>query len=138
MKRSTFIVCLFPVIFAMGLTAPMIQAQHYPTHPIQLVIIGGPGDASDITARLLAEELSKILKTQVVPLNKPGAGTITATDFVAKSKKDGYTILYGSNSSVYSKASNPEQVPFDPIKDLEPLGLHVFYPSVICVQAEAH
>jgi tripartite-type tricarboxylate transporter receptor subunit TctC len=137
MKRSTFIVCLFPVIFAMGLTAPMIHAQHYPNHPIQLVIIGAPGDASDITARLLIEELNKTLKIQVVPLNKPGAGTILATDFVAKSKKDGYTLLYGANSILYTKAVNPENVPCDQINDLEPLGLHVFYPSVICVQAEA-
>jgi tripartite-type tricarboxylate transporter receptor subunit TctC len=57
---------------------------------------------------------------------------------VAKSKKDGYTLLYGITSGVvYSPAFNPETTPYDPIRDLEPLGLHVFFPTAISVQAEA-
>ena len=61
-----------------------------------------------------------------------------ATDFVVKSKKDGYTILYGnSGGAAYAKAAHPADVPYDAIKDLEPLGLHLFLPSVIYVQAES-
>jgi tripartite-type tricarboxylate transporter receptor subunit TctC len=60
------------------------------------------------------------------------------TDFVAKSKKDGYTLLYGITSGVvYSPAFSPETTPYEPIRDLEPLGLHVFFPTCISVQAEA-
>ena len=52
-----------------------------------------------------------------------------------KGKKDGYTLLYvGPSALVYAMASNPEQVPYDPFKDLEPLGLHCFIPTVIAVQ----
>ena len=60
------------------------------------MIVAGPGDASDITARLLVDELNKISNVPVVPLNKPGAASTLATDFVVKSKKDGYTLLYGN------------------------------------------
>jgi tripartite-type tricarboxylate transporter receptor subunit TctC len=102
------------------------------------VIVAGPGDASDLTARLLVDELNKILNVPVIPINKPGAASTLATDFVAKSRKDGYTLLYGNTSgTVYAKASNPENVPYDPIKDLEPLGLHVFFPDVISIQADS-
>jgi len=138
MRRFIFMASLFLFVYGVALKIQTIEAQTYPTHPIQLVLVAGPGDASDVTARLLIEELNKILNIPVIPLNKPGAAATLATDFVAKSKKDGYTLLYGNTSgTVYAKASNPDVVPYDPIKDLEPLGLHVFFPDVISVQAEA-
>jgi len=60
------------------------------------------------------------------------------TDFVAKSKKDGYTLLYALSSGlIYNPAFNPGSVPYDPIRDVEPLGLHVSFPTVISVQSES-
>jgi tripartite-type tricarboxylate transporter receptor subunit TctC len=138
MKKFTYLITLFPILCALTIGATTLQAQSYPSYPIRMAIVAGPGDASDTTSRLLGEELSKILKTPIIPINKPGAGSTLATDFVVKSKKDGYTILYGnSGGAAYAKAANPEDVPYDPIKDLEPLGLHLFLPSVIYVQAES-
>lgn len=128
----------FLSVFGLGIGVPVLHAQSYPQYLIQLVIPGAPGDAADIAARSVAEELSKILKTSVVPINKPGGAATVGTDFVAKSKKDGYTLLYGITSGVvYSPAFSPETTPYDPIRDLEPLGLHVFFPTGISVQAEA-
>jgi len=124
---------IFLITFGMN-----VQAQPYPSYPIQLVIPGAPGDGTDIAARLFAEELAKILKVSVVPLNKPGASATLGTDMVVKSKKDGYTILYANTSAVvYAKASEPDAVPYDPVKDLEPLGFHTFFPTVICLRTEA-
>jgi len=138
MRHFILIFSLFLLVLGVGLQSPTLQAQPYPTHPIQLVIVAGPGDASDVTARLLIEELNKILNVSVVPVNKPGAASTLATDFVVKSKKDGYTLLYGNSSgTIYAKASNPENVPYDGIKDLEPLGVHLSFPDVISIQAEA-
>ena len=138
MRYFILIVSFILVNYTLGLTTQTLQAQPYPTHPIQLVISAGPGDASDITARFLVDELNKILNVPVVPINKPGAASTLATDFVIKSKKDGYTLLYGNTSgTVYAKATNPENVPYDPTKDLEPLGLHVSFPTVISLQADA-
>jgi len=115
-----------------------LQAQPYPAHPIQLVIPGAPGDAVDIAARSAADELAKILKVPIVPLNKPGGGSILGTEFAVKSKKDGYTLLYALSSGlIYNPAMNPDSVPYDPIHDLEPLGMHVNFPTVISVRADS-
>jgi tripartite-type tricarboxylate transporter receptor subunit TctC len=68
-------------------------------------------------------------------LDKPGASSTLGTDFVAKSKKDGYTMVYANTSAVvYARATNPEAVPYDPAKDLEPLGLHCFFSLTVTVQ----
>ena len=136
MRRSTMTVCLFLVLCGLWSGLRTLHAQSFPSHPIQLVIPAAPGDGGDIAARVLMEELTKILKTPIVAVNKPGAAAGVGTDFVAKSKKDGYTILYGiSAGTIYSPALNPETVPYDPIRDLEPLGFHAFFPCIFSVQA---
>ncbi len=96
------------------------------------------GTTSDIHGRIFVEELKKILKTDIFVVNKPGASMTVGTDFVVKSKKDGYTLLYTPATGItYSKALEPEIVPYDPIKDLEPLGLHAFFPVGIAVRDSA-
>jgi tripartite-type tricarboxylate transporter receptor subunit TctC len=92
----------------------------------------------DTMARMLAQELEKILNVKVIPNNKPGASTVLATDAVARGKKDGYTLLYTSASSlVFVPITNPEVVKYDPFKDVEPLGLHWFSPTTITVRADS-
>ncbi len=138
MRRLIVWLGVFFVLNVFCIGAQTLRAQPYPSHPIQLVIPGAAGDAGDIAARLLMEELTKILKTPIVAVNKPGGAAAVGTDFVAKSKKDGYTLLYGiSAGTVYSPAVNPNTTPYDPIRDLEPLGFHVFFPCMFSVQSEA-
>jgi tripartite-type tricarboxylate transporter receptor subunit TctC len=135
MRPFIFITCLVAIICVLGITAPTIHAQPYPNRPIQLIVPMGPGAACDTTGRLLAEELGKILGQPVIVANKVGASTTLGTDLVVTSKKDGYTLLYGITSGIiYAKITNPEIVPYDSFKDLEPLGLHVFLPLAIGVQ----
>lgn len=134
MKRFTIAVCLISVVYVLGLTTSTIQAQPYPSRTIQLVIPMPPGGFMDIIGRGLAEELGKILGTQLIVLNKPGASMTLGTDAVVRSKKDGYTIVYTNTSAiVYARVTNPETVPYDPVKDLEPLGFHLFFPQIIAV-----
>jgi tripartite-type tricarboxylate transporter receptor subunit TctC len=112
-----------------------VQAQPYPSRPIQLVVPNVPGSVLDISARLFAEELGKILGTPVVAINKPGASGTLGTDVVVKSKKDGYTLAYTNVAAlVYARVLNPETVPYDSTKDLEPLGLHLYFPIAVTVQ----
>jgi tripartite-type tricarboxylate transporter receptor subunit TctC len=112
-----------------------LHAEPYPNRPIQLIIPLVAGSTMDTNARLLAEELGKILGTQVVPMNKPGASLTLGTDAVAKGRKDGYAIAYtGSAAIVYTRILDPKTVPYDPGKDLEPLGLHCFTPLAAAVQ----
>jgi tripartite-type tricarboxylate transporter receptor subunit TctC len=117
--------------------AYMAEAQQFPSRPIQVIIPLGPGSATDIHGRILAEELKNILKAEIIVVNKPGASMTIGTDLVVKSKKDGYTIGYVPTTAITAKAVEPEIVPYDPLKDLEPLGLHAFFPVVIAVSHDA-
>jgi len=72
------------------------NAQTYPDRPVKLVVGFPPGGPTDIMARLFAHKLSEGFKASFVVENRPGAGTTIATESVAKSKPDGYTILAAS------------------------------------------
>ncbi|OGP64731.1 MAG: hypothetical protein A2169_01810 [Deltaproteobacteria bacterium RBG_13_47_9] len=135
MKRSILIIGLFLIICGLITGVSTIKAQTFPNRPIQLVVPNVPGSIMDITGRILAEELEKILGVQIIVMNKPGAAMTLGTEAVVRSKKDGYTLSYtGSSATVYARVTNPETVPYNPEKDLEPLGLHLFLPQTIAVQ----
>jgi len=113
-------------------------AQRYPDHAITMVLPMAPGDALDICGRLAAEELSKLLKVPVIPVNKPGASATVGTDAVVKAKKDGYTILSTNSASlINTKILQPEIVPYDPFKDLAPLGLFNNGVFVLAIRSDA-
>jgi tripartite-type tricarboxylate transporter receptor subunit TctC len=81
--------------------------------------------------------MAKVLNTSVLPINKTGGAGMAGADFVAKGKKDGYTILYINSNIIYAYAANPENVPYDPFQDLEPLCLAVSVPLLLAVQPES-
>lgn len=115
-----------------------VAAQGYPSGAITLVIPLSPGDAADVAGRTMAEELAKLLKVPVVPVNRPGAGMVIGTDSVVKAKKDGYTILITPNAALVSgRILNPETVTYDPAKDLTMLGLAARTPVILTVRGEA-
>ena len=135
MKRSILAVGLFLIVYGLGAGVSPALAQPFPNRPIQLIIPNVSGSIMDINSRVVSDELGKILGTQIVVLNKPGAATTLGADAVARSKKDGYTLGYLSSSSlIFSRILNPETVPYDPFKDFEPLGLHLFNPLTVTVQ----
>lgn len=138
MRSLMTVICRVSTICLTGLFSAILGAQTYPNRPIQVVIPMAAGSGTDIHGRILMEELKKILNTSIVVVNKPGAFMTLGTDAVAKSRKDGYTLLYGPATGItYSKALEPDTVPYDSIRDLEPLGLHAFFPVVIAVPANA-
>jgi tripartite-type tricarboxylate transporter receptor subunit TctC len=135
MKGFFLVVGLLIIFLGVVAGTPAVQAQPYPNRPIQLIIPIPAGGGGDVNARLLLEDLGKTLGTQVVAVNKPGAADTVGTDATAKSKKDGYTIGYTSSAAlVYARIINPENVHYDPIKDFDHLGLHVFFPLAVAVQ----
>ena len=136
MKHSNAFLLL--LAFALGVFGGAAEAQPFPQRPVQLIIPNVAGSIIDINARILSDEIGRLIGTQLVPMNKPGAAMTLGTDLVARSKKDGYTIGYvGSTSIVYSRILNPEIVPYDPNKDLSPLGLHLFNVLGVNVQADS-
>jgi len=129
---------LLATVVLVASATPHAAAQSYPSGPITLVIPLAPGDATDVAGRTMAEELAKLLKVPVVPVNRPGAGMAIGTDSVVKAKKDGYTILLTPNAAVVSaRILNPESVTYDPVKDLTPLGLTTRTPILVAVREDA-
>ncbi len=133
--------CFFVLlsVLVIGLCALSVSfAAGYPDRPIQMIIPNVAGAQMDITGRLIAEELGLILGQKIIANNKPGAGTVLGTEAAIRAKKDGYTLLYSSAGAfVYSPASNPEVVKYDPVRDAEPLGLHFFFPHMVSVRSDA-
>lgn len=114
------------------------RAQGYPRSPISMVIPLAPGDATDVAGRAMADELSRQLKVPVVAVNRPGAGGAVGTDSVVKAAKDGYTIVLANNAALtFRRVLEPENVTYDPMKDLAPLGLSSRIPSVIAAAPDA-
>lgn len=104
----------------LALVSPGTQAQ-YPNKPIRLVAPFGPGSASDTFLRILSEPLSRALGQPVVVDNRPGALTALATEQVAKSAADGYTVLAATNSIVANPAGVLRSVSYDPFRDFTPI-----------------
>ena len=114
------------------------QAQSFPTGPISVVVPLAPGDAADTTARALGEELSRLLKTPVLLVNRPGAGGAVGTNGVVQAKKDGHTILFAQNSALTFRAVlDPQSVTYDALRDLVPLGVASRTPSLLVVRSDA-
>ena len=135
-KTAAFLIGIVLAFCLVGWTQPL-KAQTYPTQPIQMVIPMAPGDTVDLSGRAIAMEMTKILKTPVITINKPGGGSTIGANLVAKAKKDGYTILFANSNIYYAPAMDPDTVPYDPLKDLEPLCLAVSVPLTIPVQADS-
>ena len=107
-------------------------AAQYPTRAVKIVVPATPGGAIDLIARTLAEKLTVSLGQPVVVENKPGASNNLGTDFVAKSPPDGYTLVIVASSHATNKHLF-RQMPFDPIKDFEPVVYTHVVPLLLAV-----
>ena len=119
-----------------ALLAWAAHAQDYPNRPIRLVVPFSPGGSTDGISRHLAQKLTAALGQPVVVENKAGAGGTLGTDLVAKSKPDGYTLLFVATSTAINQALFTN-LPYDTMKDLEPVihlvnlsGVLVVHPDV--------
>jgi tripartite-type tricarboxylate transporter receptor subunit TctC len=108
-------------------------AQDYPTRNVTFIVPTGPGAATDLLARILAPQLGERLGKPFVVEDKPGAGTLTASNAVAKSTPDGYTILMGTSTPLAINATLYKHLPYDPAADFVPLALIARIPFVLVV-----
>jgi len=123
------------VIFAASLlvcaaAAPAARAE-WPDHPIRWVVGFGPGGANDLIARFAAEGVGKRLGQTIVIENRPGAGAVIGTSFVAHSAPDGYTFLVGAASTI-TNSLLLKDLPYTDA-DLVPVGMIAVAPSTIIV-----
>jgi tripartite-type tricarboxylate transporter receptor subunit TctC len=116
---------------SLALTDPALaQPAGLPAQPIRIVVPFAAGGPTDIPARLLAEELGKVLPQRPVVDNRTGAGVVVGTDAVAKSAKDGATLLYTTVAHSALRAMFA-RLPFDPLADLQPVALVGVIPMVL-------
>ncbi|MEW6256487.1 MAG: tripartite tricarboxylate transporter substrate binding protein [Pseudomonadota bacterium] len=117
------------------LSAPAAHAEDWPSRPITFVVGFAAGGASDGIARILAERLQEELKVPVLVDNKPGAGTMIATNHVARSAPDGYTFMVGSSGHTINMAVQ-KNVRYDAVKDFTPVTLVASLLHVLVVKNE--
>jgi tripartite-type tricarboxylate transporter receptor subunit TctC len=113
------------------IAAGHVAAEEYPTKSVTIIVPQAPGGTNDIIGRLLAADLTSRLGQQFIVDNKAGAGGNIGTQYAARSAPDGYSILLTISST---QAINPavyKKVPFDPIKDFEPIGIVATVPNVL-------
>jgi tripartite-type tricarboxylate transporter receptor subunit TctC len=125
--------CVHAVLLptALALAAPQANAE-FPERPLTLVVPFAPGGGTDNTARTLAEGMSASLGQPVIVDNRAGGGTIIGTNYVARSKPDGYTMVMAT----FAHAVNPalhSTLPYDTDKAFEPVALIAHSPNVLVV-----
>ncbi len=121
------------VLAACTALAPAAQAQApegYPNGPVSIIVPFVPGGATDVIGRLLAQELGERWKTPVVVENKPGASGAIGTEYVAKARPDGRTLLLGTQTAL-AVTPSLKSVPYDVKNDFTPISLLVTTPLLL-------
>ena len=116
--------------FASLILAGAVSAQSYPNRAVRIIVPWPPGQATDIAARVVAEKLQQQLGQPFIADNRPGAGGSIGTDAVAKAAPDGYTLLAASSGPI-SIMPNLQKIPYDPLKDLQPVSLIAMAPFAL-------
>jgi tripartite-type tricarboxylate transporter receptor subunit TctC len=102
-------------------------AQGYPAKPVRIIVPQPPGGGFDTVGRLMADRMGKLAGQGYVVENRTGSGTLVGTDAAAKAAPDGYTLLVGSVSNLALNPGLYPNLPYDSLKDFEPVGLLVSY-----------
>ena len=123
------------LLFVAALCAPTLPAvaqAPFPNQPIRFIVTTAPGSGLDSFSRLVARDLTARAGQQVVVDNRAGAGTTIGSATAAKAKPDGYTVLVNTSALAISPAIYPK-LPYDTLRDLEPLTLGARAPNLLTV-----
>lgn len=127
--RALFLGCaLAPSAACIAAAAP----GGYPTKPVRVVVPYAPGGGSDVQLRALGAKLSDIWGQALIIDNRPGGGTVIGSELVARAPADGYTLLMNTPTHVVNVSLYPK-LPFDPIRDFEPITQLTASPNIFVV-----
>ncbi|MBW8890868.1 MAG: tripartite tricarboxylate transporter substrate binding protein [Burkholderiales bacterium] len=132
MKRITGI-----LLALLAFSSHSAMAQTYPTKPIRIVVPYQAGQGTDVATRYLAEHLGRALGQPLVVENRAGAGGNIGAAEAARAAPDGYTLLMGTNGTHVLNQFLYPSMPFDPVKDFEPVALVSTFPMVILANPNA-
>jgi tripartite-type tricarboxylate transporter receptor subunit TctC len=110
------------------------DASKYPSRPIHIIVGFAAGGGNDVIARIYAQKLSDDLGQPVIVENKPGAGAITATEYVARAAPDGYTLLVGATGTAINPALYA-RLPYDAVRDFVAISEIASFPLIMVVNA---
>jgi tripartite-type tricarboxylate transporter receptor subunit TctC len=116
---------------------PPAQAQTFPTRPVTIVVPFAPGGPTDSSARLIGKSLSATLKQPVIIENRPGAGGTLGSGYVARATPDGYTLLWGSTSSLGVAPALYPKLTYAPLTSFAPLGMVARSPIILTGRGDA-
>lgn len=133
LRKYVLRACVAATFASIGLSAA--HAQGYPTRPVTMVVPFAAGGSSDILARAFGASLAARLGQPVIIENKPGAGGIIASDYVARAQPDGYTLLFVS-STYTTNAAIQTSLPFDPVHAFAPVAMVAKGPMILTVNNE--
>jgi tripartite-type tricarboxylate transporter receptor subunit TctC len=118
------------IVFCLVVAAPARSEDAYPSRPVHFIVGFAGGSTADVAARILAPKFSALLGQPVIIDNRPGAGSMVSTDYVAHAAKDGYTILVGTVAAAINATLSPSQS-VDFAKDLDPVASLASIPNVL-------
>jgi tripartite-type tricarboxylate transporter receptor subunit TctC len=133
-QARTFGLLVLLVLLALSIGSPPARARDYPARPIRILVGQAPGGGTDVTGRLIANEMARVLGQSVYIENRTGAAGSIAAAVAAKSAPDGYTLVLVSSS--YAINPNFMKLSFDPVQDLVPVSLLVKVPFVLNVRPD--
>jgi tripartite-type tricarboxylate transporter receptor subunit TctC len=138
-RRRYFSAGVYFGILATAITSASAQEDpsKYPTRPIHIVVGFTPGGGNDVLARIAGQKLSESLGQPVIIDNKPGGGAIVATEYVAKSAPDGYTLLVGASGAMAVNPAVYARLPYDSLRDFIPLSELGSFPLFLIVNASS-
>jgi tripartite-type tricarboxylate transporter receptor subunit TctC len=133
MKTTALLLCAAFAASAHAQTTTTGSGQTYPTKPIRIISPYSPGGLGDLLPRAVGVGLTESLGQQVIVDNRPGASQIIGMQAAAKSPPDGYTLVFGSVTSLAINPSMHKALPYDAVKDFAPVALCVTTPLYLAV-----
>ena len=128
--RAAVLACIATLA---GSGAGSALAQNYPTRVVRIVVPQAPGAQSELFARMLGQKLGESLGQSVINDPRPGAGGAIGAEVAARAAPDGYTLLFGTNSTHGSNPALYARLPYDPVRDFAPIALTGGMPYVLSV-----
>jgi tripartite-type tricarboxylate transporter receptor subunit TctC len=135
--KAIFRLALAALCLGLFAHPPALAQADYPNRPIRIVVGFTPGGGNDIIARVFGQKLSESLGQPVIIENKPGAGAMVATEYVARSAPDGYTLLVGASGAMTISPAVYEKMNYDTMRDFKPVSEMGSFPLILIVNAKS-
>ena len=126
----------FLLLLLVAFGARALAQEAYPSKPIRVVVGYSAGGGNDLIVRVIAPRLGEALGQPLIVDNKPGAQSIIAAEFVAKSAPDGYTLLMGPSGPMTINPATYSKLPYSPLRDFTPIAMIGSFPLIVAVDPQ--